>query len=414
MLAEDDRRELVRRLLASRTFARTRHLKAFLAYVCERALTEGPAAIEESDIAGAIWMRRRFDARAGGLVRGQASLVRKKLQRYFATEGAGEPLVLELALGTYVPVFRQREVRDDDASQAPSAPRRFPLGIAAAAILVLAGVAVGVLLTSIRPTSRDGPRLPGEVERVWRQMFANGHPTDLVLSDSNITLFQDLIGRSISVDDYERGRLNALMDERLERGSEAQHLAGRSLEQRSVPMGDVVLATRVLGLQATLGLPVDVVFARDANVRPLQPRNVILSGPRRANPWIDLYEPRLNFQSRFDEVRKLAFFENQAPQAGEEAEYRVVWNVRGFCHVAYRPTLDGRATALIVSGSDMTSTEAGAEFLTSERGVHELRARLNLGSTQAFPYFEVLLATNLVVGGTSSPPVLICHRRITP
>jgi hypothetical protein len=405
----------VRRVLASAMFAQTRQLKVFLAYVCERALDDAPESIDDSEIGSALWKGRPFDARAGKIIRGQASLLRKRLLHYFATEGAGEPMVIELALGTYLPIFRPRgdgHRRTPEGHADGEAPQRW-LRFVAAALFVLAGAALGALWTSARARSTT-PGGTGEVERLWRQMFANGRPTDLVLSDANVTLFQDLVGQTISVGDYERGRLNALMEERLEPGSDAQHLAGRSLEQRHVPMGDVILATRVLGLHAALGLPMEVLFARDASLRGREPRNVILSGPRRANPWLELYEPRLNFRSRFDTTRKIAAFENKAPLSGEPAHYAAAWNVRGYCRVAYLPTLDGRATALIVSGSDMTSTEAGALFVTSERSLRELRGRLRVSADDVVPYFEVLLSTALVVGGTSSAPELVAQRVIVP
>src|SRR5204863_7993096 len=131
------------------------------------------------------------------------------------------------------------------------------------------------------------------------------------------------------------------------------------------------------------------------------------------NPWVDLFEPRLNFQSRFDERTRRSSFENKTPQPGERAAYSVEWGMRGFCRVAYLPGRDAQGTALLLSGTDMTSTEIGTDFITSERWIRELRRRLALAEDAPMPFFEVLLGSTVVVNRTSDPE-LIAVRTLTP
>jgi hypothetical protein len=401
----DPRWLLVRRVLASATFARSRRVRDLFVYLCERTLRDPAAELNDAEIAVAVLDKEEGAADAGALTRAHASQLRKKLQQYFATEGADEATVIELKTGTYVPAFRAREPHDSEAAE-PSIEvprgRWWPTALLCGVALG-SGLLAGTVLTR-RAASESRPAL----NALWRQMFDNGLRTRVVLADANITLFQDLIGQALSVADFERGHLNALVDERISDPEQRRH-ALRALSQRHTPMADVALSGRILLLHARHGLDADVMLARDATPRHLEGHNTVLSGPRRANPWIDLFEPRLNFRSRFDEASRHAHFENVAPEPGEPPTYTVQYGVRGFCRVAYLPSLDGRGSVLIVSGTDMTSTEVGTEFITSEHWVERLRTRLRVGPHDRLPYFEVLLGSALVVNSASTPE-LIAHR----
>jgi hypothetical protein len=403
--AADLRRALVQRVNESSGFRRSRRLQDLLLYLVEH--TEGDTtALDDAAIAADVLERSDFDESAAGLVRAQVSLLRKKLAEYFDGEGAHEPLVIEVALVTYQPVFRSREVARPDA--AADAPRPAQHLLVATGVLLLAAVAwlVGARMPDGRPSAL--PQRP-HVDELWRQMFDNRRHTSIVMADSGLPLMQDLLGSQIPLADYRQDRLVAINEERVQ-PVESRRLFGRMLYQRQTPMADVILASRSQQILAALGLSADAVLARVATRPLLETDNVILSGPRRANPWLELLEPRLNFTSRFDEASRTAFLDNRHPDPGEAPTYVVRWGEQGYCRVAYLPGLNGAGTVLIVSGTDMGSTEAGADFITSEHWVQELRSRLGAREREPWPYFEVLLGTSLVTT-TSSAPELIAVRR---
>ena len=404
----DARRELVDRVLRSATFERSRAARAFLSYVCERALGGDPTPPSEVEIAAGVLAGEETGGAAGGVVRAQASQVRKKLQQYFATEGSNERAVLELPLGSYLPVFRDREVGD----QRPPAPPRLARAGPWLAAIGCAALLAAVWLVARSPQRRGAPA-PSRpaVERLWRQMFDNGRPTTVLLADVNVAQVQDLLGHPIPLADYNRNRLNAHIEERIA-DRETRVRAVHTMDRRHTTMADVTLAGRALLLHTALGLTAELILARDAAPRHFEQHNVILSGPRRANPWLELFEPRLNFKSRFDETTKRSSFENTAPAPGEQAAYTVQWTQRGFCRVAYLPGRDGHGTALLISGTDLTSTEVGADFMTNETWVQQLLSRLGAGTAGKVPHFEVLLGTNVLLSRTSSPE-LIAHRVIS-
>src|ERR1700761_5491373 len=104
--SEGARRELVRRIVTSPTFARSERLGTLLTYVCNQALTGRESEINEQNIGHAVFGRSQdYDSAVDGIVRSQASRLRQRLDLYFQQEGADEPLRLAIPRGGYVPVF---------------------------------------------------------------------------------------------------------------------------------------------------------------------------------------------------------------------------------------------------------------------------------------------------------------------
>jgi len=287
------------------------------------------------------------------------------------------------------------------------------IGGAAAAIVAVLVVMLGLLFVDnarLRRQVRGDAAAPA-VGRLWRQMFDNGRRTRVVLADSSITMFQDLIHMPLPADRYVAQDFDTLIAERVPEAE--QKLARRLTMQRYTSMADVALVRRVMPLMAEIGAPSEVLLARDAKLEHLRNGNAILSGPRRANPWLEMFEERLNFRSRFDQDSRASYFENRAPRAGEEALYAVRWDAQGFCHMGFLPSLDGGGSVLIVSGTDMSSGEVGTEALTDGPWVEELRAKLGVKGEERTPYFEVLLRTQ-IVGGAASRADLVAARVVAP
>ena len=108
-LADDECRSLVARILASREFQRASRLRAFLTYVVERKLAGTPEEVTETLIGHRVFGRpATYSPGEDSIVRTEARTLRQRLERYSAGEGAGEPVILEIPRGGYLPVFRPR------------------------------------------------------------------------------------------------------------------------------------------------------------------------------------------------------------------------------------------------------------------------------------------------------------------
>ncbi len=108
-LETDVRWGLVRRILESQQFAKSARLHDFLLYVCRCALENRSDEISEHTIGERVFERASdYNPNEDNIVRSQARLLRQKLDAYFVSEGAGEPLLLRIPKGGYCPEFIER------------------------------------------------------------------------------------------------------------------------------------------------------------------------------------------------------------------------------------------------------------------------------------------------------------------
>lgn len=96
------------RIVASATFRSAPRLAAFLRFVVEKALAGQTDRIKGYTIGvEALGRAESFDPRTDAIVRVEAGRLRRALTRFYAGEGADDPVVIELPLGRYVPNFRE-------------------------------------------------------------------------------------------------------------------------------------------------------------------------------------------------------------------------------------------------------------------------------------------------------------------
>jgi TolB-like protein len=101
-------RKQLERVLASPGFARNERLSRFLRVVVERHLEGRDCDLKESVIGIEVFGRKPgFDPKQDSTVRSEAGRLRARLAEYYAGEGSGDPVIIELPKGGYAPAFRQ-------------------------------------------------------------------------------------------------------------------------------------------------------------------------------------------------------------------------------------------------------------------------------------------------------------------
>ena len=117
-------RAQLERILASASFSEAERARNFLRFVVENALTGRVDSIKESVIAVEVLGRPpSFDSRTDPIVRVEAGRLRSRLSSYYQSEGAADPILIDLPKGGYVPRFEER-ARDAEVPPMPS-KRRF-------------------------------------------------------------------------------------------------------------------------------------------------------------------------------------------------------------------------------------------------------------------------------------------------
>ncbi|MBV8809710.1 MAG: hypothetical protein JO033_13640, partial [Acidobacteriaceae bacterium] len=160
---EQECRALVQRILASKEFQRTSRLRDFLLYVVDRKFADAAHEISESFIGQRVFGRpAAYNTGEDSIVRTEARVLRQRLERYFATEGSDEPIILEIPKGSYLPVFCRRAKQVEqlvltDPPPSPPARRNFTIWLSGALCVVLTGVAWRITRTKFEQVPPTAP-----------------------------------------------------------------------------------------------------------------------------------------------------------------------------------------------------------------------------------------------------------------
>ena len=424
----DERRALLERVAASVPLKRATRLRDFLLYVGHQSLKEGCPEIHEQEIGSVVFGRPLgYDTSQDNIVRVNATELRKRIAMYFASEGAGETLVFDIPRGCYKPVFRRRAM-DGQAVQAeledrlpdvvPQLPDRVlagraisnkhPLILSALAILVLA-VACLVLLQQNRTMRRALYGWDGKpaLTAFWPAFLHSHQQTDIILADTSVALIEDITKQSISLSDYlNRSYIHEIQSPELSADRRAD--LNLIVSRHNGSIGDFRVAQQILALDR-VSSTIHLQFARDYMPYSIKQNNVILIGSRKSNPWVHLFDDRLNFTIEYDSNLIQNYVANRKPQAGEQVIYAAPidpYASVGYSVIAYLPNPSHTGNAILLAGTNSEATNAAGEFLTSEESLEKLQNTLHV---REFPYFEALLKTTHL-SGTSFNAEIVAFR----
>jgi tetratricopeptide (TPR) repeat protein len=113
---EQEIRAALEHMAASEAFRGSPQLVSFLRYVIEERLRGAQDRIKGYTIAvEALGRGDDFDPQTDPIVRVEATRLRRALNRYYENGGKHDPVVIELPLGSYVPMFRRGPVQPPPA-----------------------------------------------------------------------------------------------------------------------------------------------------------------------------------------------------------------------------------------------------------------------------------------------------------
>jgi hypothetical protein len=131
-------RAALERVVASDVMRSSPQLTAFLRFVVEAVLEGNSDRIKGYVIAVEVLKRgAQFNPQIDPIVRVEATRLRRTLERYYAGEGAEDPIVIALPRGTYVPTFTRRASRrPEGVAREPEATETLPPGNGMPVLLV--------------------------------------------------------------------------------------------------------------------------------------------------------------------------------------------------------------------------------------------------------------------------------------
>jgi hypothetical protein len=406
----DARWDLVIRISESQRFAKSLRLREFLLYVCRSALDRHTDEISEQKIGERVFHRAPdYNPNEDNIVRSQARLLRQKLEAYFATEGAEEPVILRIPKGGYVPEFVDRPIEPvtvvEPISIAPAPARHNLVQWLVAAVGILSVAVVVLAVTMVRSKSAAAGTPSQALNALWSQLLTNKAPTTIIVPDNTYAMLQEAAGEREELQNY----LNRQTPGDNTGARKLQDLFPRFSTRRYTSFDSVTTSVRVLQLAEKFGGRAVVRYARDITLRDLSPGNAVLIGRPATNLWTGLFESKINFHIESDLVNHRIICRNSAPQAGEQAEY--VSKVEGarvdsFSSVAFIPNLNG-GNVLLISGAASSAQEGAGDFATSDKLLTRLAEKIQRDGRM--PYFEALLHT-VAIDGMSQEPSIISYR----
>jgi len=420
-------------ILESEQFRRSQRSRLFLQAIIQKVLAGDFGSLKER-ILGIELFRRdpSFDTDRDAVVRVAANDVRNRLQEFYR-QNPGIRIQISLPAGHYVPTIEVREPAsappkavaeatpplvpapaETSIEQPQIAPpperaiaparvvtRRYAFTIIAvpvfAAVLLIGAINFWTLHRSSEAQTGIAALPP------WSQLITPSKRLDLVLADANLVAATVMLNKNIPIEEYASHKFNYLPN--------VQSQFGAYLNQ--IPLttvSDATIATRITELAAHAGSGVQVMYSNRLDVSALKGEEpLLLVGSATSNPWVQLFNDRLNFQivHKFDSGMDVCI--NRRPQSGELATYIPERNPagvsQGYALIALVSNLTGKAKVLIIAGTSTEATEAAGEFVVN---LNELSAALKSQNIRsAHPqHLEFLIRTSFVSGSAAKSEVL--------
>lgn len=425
-LAEDERWIITQRVVESPYFRRSPRLSRLLLYLAEQTLLDRADVLTEHNIAIMVFERSAdFDPGVDTIVRSHMVRLRQKLDQYAAENQETSALRVVVPKGEYLvrferlaPVLPRKNPLPAPAStvvpshteqitpavEKPSNPLVLLCWILGAAVLVLLATLLGVL----HHASRKSTEALVPAHPLWSRLFQPHRNTTLVAADSGLVLLHRMTRKDTTLAEYlSRDFSRETQGLSPERVSEVLNMANR----RYTSFVDLNIFRHLQQLPFAGSDKLAVKYARDMQMDELKQGNVILSGARGANPWLEIYEPGMNFIGSNDGVNHTYSFMNRHPLVGEAAQFSASESdpkQRVLGVLAFLPNLDGDGNALIIEGNSMAGTEAISDFLFDDAALIPFLGKLRKPDG-TLPHFEVLIEANSV-NGSAGPFRILAYR----
>lgn len=417
----DSRWTAVERILASRNFAKSGRLSAFLAYIVRCAIENRAEEITEQQIGIHVFGRTPgYNPAEDNIVRTTARQLRQRLALYYLEEGGSEPIRIEIPRGGYVPVFQSGETHTTDLHVIPQPTPALPAntpdtgerGLTAAisnrmirarwlyaAMLLLAGAALTLAIQKCALMERF---YASATDPLWRELFVPGEATLYIPGDAGLNMFNNRAHapHQLALSDYVGGKFLYSPD------AQSPEFAGAPLaSRRYLNITDLQLADHLTALARFRREDYQIRFPRDLQPADFRNANVILAGAPTYNPWVELFDGHLNFHIAYNGAGQSSMFiVNRKPLAGEPSIYDSS-SSRGFGYIALTDNLDSNGKVLLVEGTSGVGVDAAVEFLFNDKKMAPIIARAE-AHNKPLANFEVLLDAAFLNGDSGQTKVV--------
>ncbi len=401
-------REQLERLLAHPLFANSKRYPALLAYTVEQTLLGNAGELKERSIAVEVFGRvPTYDANADPVVRITAGEVRKRLTQYYYDPSHRSEPVIELPIGSYVPMFRgperpqvvEPEPAADIPEEAPAAASQLPpseqqrhtswMWWAGAGTVVLVAVAAVTGWIAGRQY-HEAPPPPSNVDRFWAPVTGSLNPTTFCLGEP---------AKNIDLDAVNSYDAPVVSNSRPEPLYFRLHYSGH------LALADVITLTRTVAALASRHKNFRVVPASEASFSQLREGPVVLVGAF-DNIWTLRVTQKLRFG--FESKDGVALLVDRKSKT--ETTWATAWDLpyqklsRDYAIVARIHDNTTGQPVIIAAGISEEGTEAAGEILYNPVYLETLLAKAPKNWDQL--NMEAVIETQVIEGHPGPPSIL--------
>lgn len=386
-------------LVASKELHGADSLCRLLRYLASHALNCPGEPLKEYKIATEVFARSSdFDPQLDSIIRVQAGRLRSRLAKYYESEGANDPIIVELPRGSYVLAFHHRgkgtaklhggASSNGDQREAALTFGKLGIAIVVLSILLVVSIAAIARLITTRKSSdpspaHSEPRVPAAFQLFWKPFASGSQEPWVVFSNASF------VGRpetGLRYYDPTRDPKTSVWDHYTGVG---EVLAVHSLDQ--------VFGLLHRGLRVKRGslFTLDDVQSNDL---------IFLGSPSENLTLMDIPNTKEFVFQRLDSgPRKgdLAIV-NVHPERGESKEYLASPSIapltEDYAVVALLPGLAPSRSIMILAGTTTFGTQGAADYVCRENSVGELLQRLAVPKTGELKPFEAVLRVKVTRG----------------
>lgn len=409
----------IQRITRSPVFKSSRRSQEFLNHIAEKALTGATGELKERLIGAALFGRATdYDTGSDSIVRVVANETRRRLSQFYSEDRAPSGVKIELPVGTYVPSLLSTS-RPAEVVPEPSATvleskesdqrrgwKNTNWAWAFCACLVVLCLALVVDNAKLR--KKANPDRPALHTLPWSVLLDPGRKTRVILADTSIGGIQNVLQSRLSLVDYLNRKFIPGGDYPADQRKLLEFL--RTSQYTSASYASV--AIEISNFALANATPVTVSYARDISMRTVEGgENLIILGTARANPWVQLFEDRLNFRFQFFNGGHEPRFLNKEPRPGEATEYvpgeSEASSRLSFGHIAFLPSSYGSGSVLLIAGTSSLATEGAAELMTNLPRLQEELAKMGVKPGAPPHGFELLTEVAHMANTPTQSKVLV-------
>ena len=415
MNGKAERHAQIEKLLVSRSLHGSDSLCKLLRYLANHSSRNPGIAPKEYQIATEVFGRREnFDPHLDSLVRVQAARLRTKLAEYYASEGAGDTVLVELPKGSYALTYHDRlpstaltaeGVVTPTGSAAPTTTtgtrQSYGWVIALVALSMLLAASLGVSLD--RLLLRHGSEshvladstVAPSVRTFWTGFLAGHEQPWVIFSNA------PFVGRPDTGMRYYDGRRDG-------KASTLDHYTGVG-EVLAVHALDNVFGQLKEQLRVKRGSLFSLDDAKNNDL-------IFIGSPSENLTLLEIPTTKefgfrkMTCCSRAGNVEIVNFH----PAAGEPNEYLASPSnevlTEDYAVIALVPGLEAGYSVLILAGTTTIGTQAAVEYVSQQNSLDELLKGLAVSTPAQLKPFEAVIHVKVVRGVPVSADLVALHK----